>query len=98
MTEARVLTYEIPPAKLADAVRLWQEQVMPALRGQAGYAGGLLLTNPQSGKTLAISLWEAEANREAYEASGEFKALLADVDQVIAGPPSLEHYDVSIRQ
>ena len=96
--EARVLTYEIPPAKLADAVRAWEEKVMPALRGQAGFGGGLLLTNQDSGKTLAISMWEADADRETYEASGEFKALLADVEQVIAGPPSIEHYDVSIRQ
>ena len=95
--EARVLTYEIPPAKLADAVRVWEEKVMPTLRGRAGFGGGLLLTNQESGKMLAISMWEADADREAYEASGEFKALLADVEQVIAGPPSIEHYDVSIR-
>lgn len=96
--EARVLTYAIPSAQIDAAVHLWNEKVMPGLRQQRGFGGALLLTSAESGKTLAISLWQSEADRSAYESTDEFKTLLADVQRVIEGPPTIDDYDVSIRE
>ncbi|MGD9890600.1 MAG: antibiotic biosynthesis monooxygenase [Dehalococcoidia bacterium] len=96
--EARVLTYAIPSAQIDAAVRLWNEKVLPGLRQQRGFGGGLVLTSAASGKALVISLWQSEADRNAYESTDEFKTLLADVQSVIEGSPTIEEYDVSIRE
>ena len=57
---ARVTQFAVSPERLQQGHRAVEEHVIPALRMQAGYSGGLLLGNPESGKVLAVSLWETE--------------------------------------
>jgi len=46
---------------------------------QAGYGGGLLLGNPESGKMLTVSLWETEqAMNDTDEAAYWFRAFGAE--------------------
>jgi hypothetical protein len=65
---ARVSQYVVRPERLQQGSRAIAEHVIPALRMQVGYSGGLLLGNPESGKMLAVSLWE---NKEAMHATDE---------------------------
>ena len=53
---ARVSQYTVHPERLEEGQRAIEEHLIPALRMQHGYNGGLLLTNPQKGKVLAVSL------------------------------------------
>jgi hypothetical protein len=57
---ARVTQFAVSPERLQQGHREVEEHVIPALRMQAGYSGGLLLGNPESGKVLTVSLWENE--------------------------------------
>ena len=57
---ARVSQYTVHPEGLEEEQRAIEEHLIPALRMQHGYNGGLLLTNPQKGKVLAVSLWESK--------------------------------------
>jgi hypothetical protein len=65
---ARVSQFAVRPERLQQGRRAVEDHVIPALRMQAGYSGGLLLANPESGKVLAVSLWE---NEEAMHATDE---------------------------
>jgi hypothetical protein len=65
---ARVSQFALSPERLQQGHRAVEEHVIPALRMQPGYGGGLLLANPQSGKVLAVSLWE---NEQAMHATDE---------------------------
>ena len=65
---ARVTQYDVSPKRLQQGRRAFEEHVVPALRMQSGYNGGLLLGNPESGKVLTVSLWETE---EAMHATDE---------------------------
>ena len=65
---ARVTKYDVSPERLVQGRRAVEEHVVPALRMQAGYSGGLLLGNPESGKVLTVSLWE---NEQAMHATDE---------------------------
>ena len=53
---ARVSQYTVHPEGLEEGQRAIEEHLIPALRMQHGYNGGLLLANPQKGKVLAVSL------------------------------------------
>jgi hypothetical protein len=57
---ARVTQVVVNPERLGQGSREVEDHVIPALKMQAGYSGGLLLGNPESGKVLVISLWETE--------------------------------------
>jgi len=76
---ARVRQYSVRPERLQQGKRAIEEHLIPALRMQAGYSGGLLLANPQKGKVLAVSLWESEQEMHATdEASHWFRAFGAE--------------------
>ena len=76
---ARVTQLVVNPERLQHGSRAVEEHVIPALRMQAGYSGGLLLGNPESGKVLAVSLWETEREMHATdEAAYWFRAFGAE--------------------
>ena len=65
---ARVSQFDVSPERLEQGRRAVEDHVLPALRMQAGYSGGLFLGNPEIGKVLTVSLWE---NEEAMHATDE---------------------------
>jgi hypothetical protein len=64
---ARVSTYEGRPERLDEMHHEGVEHVLPALEMQDGYSGGLVLADRQSGKVLAVTLWENEQAMDATE-------------------------------
>ena len=76
---ARVSQYEVRPEYLQQGQLAVEEHLLPALRMQPGFSGGLLLGNPEEGKVLAVSLWEDEQAMHATdEASVWFRAFGAE--------------------
>jgi hypothetical protein len=65
---ARVSQFAVSPERLQQGRLAVEDHVIPALGMQAGYSGGLLLANPESGKVLTVTLWE---NEEAMRATDE---------------------------
>ncbi len=66
---ARITTYEGRPERLEEFRRAMVEHVMPALRRLPGFQGILFLADHQSGKLLAVALWETEESMHASEES-----------------------------
>jgi heme-degrading monooxygenase HmoA len=64
---ARVSTYEGRPEQLDEMHHEGIEHVLPALEMQDGFNGGLVLADRQSGKVLAVTLWESEQAMDATE-------------------------------
>ncbi len=93
----RVATVQIQPAKVQEGVDLFKNSVVPAQKGQKGYQGSYLLTNASSGKAIAISVWESEADMMAGESSGGYyQEQIAKFGGLFTGPPILEHYELSV--
>jgi hypothetical protein len=80
--------------RLPQGQRAIEEHLIPALRMQPGYSGGLLLGNPEKGKVLAVSLWEAEQDMRATdETSVWFRAFGAGaVEGEVTGVETYEVY------
>ena len=73
---ARVSQYSVDSERLQQEQGEVEEHLLPALRMQPGFSGGLLLANPQKGKVLAVTLWESEQDMHATdEASHWFSSL-----------------------
>ena len=64
---ARVSEFEARPEQLDEMKREGVEHVLPALRIQEGFGGGLVLADRRSGKVLAVALWESEQAMDATE-------------------------------
>ena len=64
---ARVTTLEVRPERLDEMNREGAEHVLPALRMQDGFGGGLVLVDRSSGKVIAVTFWESEQAMEITE-------------------------------
>jgi heme-degrading monooxygenase HmoA len=69
---ARVSTYEGRPEQLDEMHQEGMEHVLPALEMQDGFSGGLVLADRQSGKVLAVTLWESERAMDATEDASQW--------------------------
>ena len=80
---ARISTFEGPSEQTAEGIRVARRQFLPAARLQEGFRGMFLMLDAESGRSLAMTLWETEedmarseeavrrARAESAEASGE---------------------------
>src|SRR5690606_7846697 len=64
---ARIAQVRIQPERVAEATAIYRDEVVPALEAQRGFRGVLLLTQPEIGRGISITLWETEADRTAGE-------------------------------
>lgn len=92
---AKVVTFQIKPGKRDEVVRLFREFVIPGAEKQKGFKGGLLLTDPDTGKGTSIGLWETEADIKASETGGFYQEWVAKFSDVFSVPPVREIYEVS---
>jgi heme-degrading monooxygenase HmoA len=92
---ARATLLEIDTVRisLADAVALFEREVLPALRRQPGYQGILVLST-EEGKGVLLTLWDsataAEHETEFYEAE------IVKYLTLFASSPGREAYRVEL--
>src|SRR6202035_2999202 len=67
---ARVSTYEGPPDKLDEVLRVTREKVIPGAEKLEGVEGACLLVDRKTGKSMSISLWSSEKGARASEEAG----------------------------
>lgn len=95
---ARAVNIQFQPGKVDEASRIVKDSIVPAMKGQKGFKGQILLTQKDTGKAISINLWETEAELTAFEASPLYKELLGKLGNLLAGPPAGERYEVSVRE
>ena len=93
----RATTITIQPGKMQEMIDIFKNSVMPAQKAQKGNQGSYLMTDANSNKVLAISLWESEADMMAGESSGGYlQEQVAKICSLISGAPDFEHYELSV--
>ena len=94
---ARVTRLDVRPERLKEGRRELEEHVIPALRMQVGYSGGLLLANPEDGKLFAVTLWESEKDMHATDEAAHWLRLFgAEADE--GSVTDVDSYEVYISQ
>jgi hypothetical protein len=94
---ARVTTFEGPPERIEEGVRLFREEVIPWLRDATGFRGWLVLLDRESGKSLGITFWASKETMTDSAASG---ATLRDEIAAELETPmtSLAYYEVAVAE
>jgi heme-degrading monooxygenase HmoA len=93
---ARVVDLRVRPSDTEEMVRIYRDSVMPAARRQPGFRGAVLLTDPETGIGISVTMWETEADREAGETSGYYKEQIAKFADFLVETPVRKHYEVSV--
>ncbi|HXY53091.1 MAG TPA: antibiotic biosynthesis monooxygenase family protein [Nitrospirota bacterium] len=92
---AKVVTFHIKPGKRDEVSRLFHDFVVPGARKHKGFKGGLLLTDPNTGKGTSIGFWETEADILASESSGFYREWVTKLSAHFSAQPSRDIYEVS---
>lgn len=64
---ARITTLQVQPDRVDDMAERLEEDDVPGFQQLDGFKGMTLLTDRQSGKTVAITFWESEQALQASE-------------------------------
>lgn len=91
---ARLTSVSISPDRIAEGNRIYQESVGPAVANLKGFRGAFLLSDPNTGESISMTLWETEADGNAYESSGSYQEQVNKLRPLFASSPSLKTYDV----
>ena len=94
---ARMTCIHIKPDKVQEAVALYKKSVVPDAKKQRGFKGLLLLTDPQTGTGLSITLWASEKAALATEESRYYQEQLVKFMALYTSPPSRDGYEVSLQ-
>jgi heme-degrading monooxygenase HmoA len=93
---ARVTTIRFPPGLKDEVVGVARDSVAPFLREQLGFGGLLMLADPDGGKGIIVSLWEAEADAEESEASASYRDLMSRMASFLYEPLAPKTYEVGV--
>ncbi|MCH8800273.1 MAG: antibiotic biosynthesis monooxygenase [Chloroflexi bacterium] len=92
----RSTTVQVQSGKIQEFIDIYNNSVVPAQKSQKGYQGSYLMTDASSGKVLAISVWETEADMLAGESSnGYLQEQTAKIGGLLAGSIDFDHYELS---
>ncbi len=89
---ARITSAQVPPERVEESARWWQEAV-GGLKGQVeGLQAAYLLADRQSGRGQGIALWDSQ---EAIEAAmPHIQGLLQQAGEYFSAQPQIEILEV----
>ncbi|HJQ27902.1 MAG TPA: hypothetical protein VJ827_01060 [Rubrobacter sp.] len=89
---AMVVDLRIRPVDTKEMVRVYRNEVVPMARDQRGFKGALLLTDPQTGVGISITLWDTD--RHALE--GFYDEKVDKFASLLTETPIRKHYDLNV--
>ena len=92
MRYARNVHFQIKNGKEQEFSNLFEKEVLPMLRKQAGFQQEVTLVNPTG--ALGISLWDDRKSADTYQ-TATYPQVLAKLTTVIEGTPKVETYETA---
>jgi heme-degrading monooxygenase HmoA len=90
---ARLTVVQGSPDKIEKGIDSFNSEVLPAVKGVAGYKGAFLLADRETGKGIGITLWEShDALRQGAEAVDTARA--ATIKAMGGTVPPAEEFEV----
>ena len=81
------------PQNLAQAKRIYNEQVVPVVRKQKGNIDCRLLEPiEKTDEYISMTTWETKADADLYQSSGTYRDLVEKVRKDFAKDPTLKVY------
>lgn len=95
---ARVTTIQISPYRLDEAIGTLREQVAPAMQQQDGFKGYMMLVDRSTGKSLNITLWEGEEDRQVTgQNSSYYRDAIGKIVPMLEDAPLVEDLELVIQ-
>ena len=91
----RVGTFEVKPGSLPELLERYESACAPLVRSAQGSVDCFVAEPADDTSPVAVcTVWQSEADAQAYESSGTAAEVVAQVRDFFAGPPTLLSYRV----
>ena len=88
----------LPPERIDHTLAEFQQQQLPEIEKQDGYAGVVLMVNQRTGQAAAITFWDSEmALRQSEHAAGAAVQQAVDTAQP-SREPVIDRYEVVLKR
>jgi heme-degrading monooxygenase HmoA len=94
---ARVTIGIAQPDKVDEATKIIRDSILPVAKKQKGFKKLIHLGNRSTGKCIVITMWNTEADMTAAISSTLMKEQTAKVGPLLAGPGTVEGYEVVVQ-
>jgi hypothetical protein len=91
---AREVSIQLKANAGTEFTRTIEEDILPLLRKQTGFADELTFLAPEGTKALAISFWDRKESADNY-ARNTYPQVLNGLAAVVEGTPVVQAYEVS---
>ena len=89
------ITKAKPDISIDEVRKVWDENVIPAIKSQKGFIGGFLLASEQRDEAISVALWESKDDGEAIQKSGLYQEQLKKFVAFIESVKDRKFYDVN---
>ena len=93
---ARMTTIRTQPGKLAEAMDIARDSIVPHAKGQRGFKSLLAFVDREDDEIVFVSLWETEEDLEAGENSGYYEEQLGKLSAVLTGHAKREAFEANV--
>ncbi len=94
---ARVFKVKVDTGRIDDGVEIYEDGYVPAANQQEGFLGAMLLGNRETGRGMAISMWQSEQAARATEQSGFVQQVLGRFTEILTEAPEMEGFEIMVR-
>lgn len=91
---ARMTTFYLTVKSMDDAIKVYEESIIPAAQKQPGFKNAFFLTNSNAGKFVSITIWESIQFALENQRSGYYQAQIDKFNDFIVVKPDVEGFSV----
>jgi len=90
----RRVIMSIKPGSAAEVGRIFEDEVIPLLRGQKGMRHDDAFISPELSEAVLNSYWDTQEYADSYDRTA-YPATLKSLSDVLAGTPQIETFGIS---
>ena len=84
-----------PDISLEDARKIYDDSVIPAIKGQKGFIGGWLMVSEDSDEGIAVGLWESKEVALEFDKSDLYQEQVKKFAAFIKSMVGRKYYNVN---
>jgi heme-degrading monooxygenase HmoA len=95
---ARLTIFRLKADRVDEAIRIYEESVIPAAKAQKGFRQAFLLTDRDTGNGVSMTFWECQADALANEENRYYQEQLVKFfPGFFESGPIREGYEISLQ-
>ena len=91
---ARTAKFQFKPDKLDEAIKFYQDSIIPDVGAQKGSHSSFLLVDRATANAVTVAFWDSKEDMMATEESGAVKEWVSRFNEYFAKPITTERFEV----